>query len=69
MIGNNTMHPSRTYAYRRLAAAIILRAVRDVQNSNEHSSAALCWLLTSVWAAELMEFLGYDVRIIHTRVL
>lgn len=48
--------------YRRLAAAIVRRAVLDAQSANGQAAAARCWLLTSPWCGDLLDYLSLDRR-------
>ena len=47
--------------YRRLAAAIVARAIRDVRERNRSANEALLWLMTSPLAVDLLD--GLDVHI------
>lgn len=49
-------------AYRRLALAIIRRAMLDARRDNGHNAEARRWLLFDPWAGELLDGLGMDRR-------
>jgi hypothetical protein len=53
---------AQVWAYRRLAVAILRRAVLDAQSSNGRAAAARRWLLSDPWAGDLLEGLGLDKR-------
>ena len=53
---------AQVLAYRRLAAAILRRAVLDAQSSNGRAAAARRWLLSEPWAGDLLDSLGLDKR-------
>ena len=47
-------------ACRRLAAAIVKRAVLDAENGNGYSAGARLWLRSSDWCAYLLD--GLDLK-------
>jgi hypothetical protein len=50
--------PTAVYdPHRRLAAAIVLRAVRDARSSNGYAAEARRWLLSDPLAADLLDYL------------
>jgi hypothetical protein len=53
---------AQVWAYRRLAVAILRRAVLDAQSSNGRAAAARWWLLSDPWAGDLLDGLGLDKR-------
>lgn len=53
---------AETLAYRRLAAAVIYRAVLDARSGNGHAAGARRWLTSDPWAGELLGSLGLDRR-------
>ena len=59
MVGSMTTD-AQALAYRRLAAAILKRAVLDAQSSNGRAAAARRWLLSDPWAGDLLDNLGLD---------
>lgn len=46
--------------YRRLAAAILARALLDARSGNGHSAEARAWLERDPLAGDLLAGLGYD---------
>lgn len=48
------------HPHRRLAAAIILRAIRDARSGNGHAAEARRWLASDPLAADLLDAL--DIR-------
>ena len=54
-----------TGGYRRLAAAIIARAVKDAQSGNGHSAEARSWLLASPLAAYLLDVVEVDPGVVR----
>jgi len=44
-------------AYKRLACAILARAVRDAKSGNGHSTEARRWLAGDPWAGDLFDYL------------
>lgn len=47
-------------AYRQLAAAVLLQAVKDAQSGNGHAAPARWWLTRDTWAGDLLDGLGLD---------
>jgi hypothetical protein len=52
-------------AWRRLAAAIIARAVKDAQLGNGYSAEARSWLLSSPLAAYLLDIVEVNRDMVH----
>jgi hypothetical protein len=61
MKGELAMSPDvAVVVYRRLAAAILARAVLDARNGNGHAAEARLWLVCDPLAGFLFDGLGYD---------
>jgi hypothetical protein len=56
-------------SYRRLACAIVARAVRDAQAGNGSSAEARRWLVADPLAGFLFDSLGYDRQRVRRWVL
>jgi hypothetical protein len=54
-----------TFAYRRLACAILYRAVLDARSGNGQAAWARRWLARDPWAGDLLDALGYDRRVVR----
>jgi hypothetical protein len=46
--------------WKRLAAAVLARAVRDARRSNRHSAEARAWLARDPLAGDLLNYVGFD---------
>ena len=51
---------AQALAYRRLAAAIIRRAVLDARSGNGRAASARRWLVSSPWCTDLLDALDID---------
>ena len=51
---------AQALAYRRLACAILRRAVFDARSGNGHASEARHWLRFHPWAGDLLDALDLD---------
>jgi hypothetical protein len=54
---------TQALAYRRLAAAILVRAALDARGGNGHAAQARRWLVSSPWAGDLLAWVAPDLAI------
>jgi hypothetical protein len=55
--------------WRRLAAAILVRAAKDAQSRDGYAAEARYWLLSSPWAIYLMDMMELDRSLVRRWVL